>query len=95
MGPHRYHTYRGSRRVSILHRESNNQFNISVASSSASTDRALNNYCRFVHDIAEHCERYQSLFTYFASKGIEVQAFDLPGFGETGARADSVGITGG
>ncbi|KAF9381468.1 hypothetical protein CPB97_007740 [Podila verticillata] len=49
----------------------------------------------FVHDIAEHCERYQSLFTYFTSKGIEVQAFDLPGFGETGARADSLGVTGG
>ncbi|KAG0337580.1 hypothetical protein BG004_007584 [Podila humilis] len=49
----------------------------------------------FVHDIAEHCERYQSLFTCFASKGIEVQAFDLPGFGETGARAECLGVTGG
>ncbi|KAF9214591.1 hypothetical protein BGZ59_003401 [Podila verticillata] len=37
----------------------------------------------------------RSLFTYFASKGIEVQAFDLPGFGETGARAGSLGVTGG
>ncbi|KAF9561848.1 hypothetical protein EC968_005445 [Mortierella alpina] len=49
----------------------------------------------FVHDIVEHCERYQPLFVLFAGKGIEVQAFDLPGFGETGARADSLGITGG
>ncbi|CAO3567627.1 unnamed protein product [Mortierella alpina] len=49
----------------------------------------------FVHDILEHCERYQPLFVLFAGKGIEVQSFDLPGFGETGARADALGITGG
>ncbi|KAI8601228.1 Alpha/Beta hydrolase protein, partial [Dissophora ornata] len=49
----------------------------------------------FVHDILEHCERYHSLFAYFACKGIEVQSFDLPGFGETGARNDSRGNTGG
>ncbi|KAF9963190.1 hypothetical protein BGZ70_007592 [Mortierella alpina] len=49
----------------------------------------------FVHDIVEHCERYQPLFVLFAGKGIEVQSFDLPGFGETGARADALGITGG
>ncbi|KAF9585718.1 hypothetical protein BGW38_001057 [Lunasporangiospora selenospora] len=49
----------------------------------------------FVHDIIEHCERYQSLFAYFASKGIEVQGFDLPGFGETGVRAEASGFTGG
>ncbi|KAG0258733.1 hypothetical protein BG011_003105 [Mortierella polycephala] len=39
--------------------------------------------------------RYQPLFAFFAGKGIEVQSFDLPGFGETGARADAHGITGG
>ncbi|KAF9202823.1 hypothetical protein BGZ49_007052 [Haplosporangium sp. Z 27] len=49
----------------------------------------------FIHDIIEHCERYQSLFAYFADKGIEVQSFDLPGFGETGARANALGVTGG
>ncbi|KAF9985216.1 hypothetical protein BGZ75_003236 [Mortierella antarctica] len=49
----------------------------------------------FVHDIVEHCEKYQPLFVLFAGKGIEVQSFDLPGFGETGARADALGITGG
>ncbi|KAF9291794.1 hypothetical protein BGZ68_002173 [Mortierella alpina] len=49
----------------------------------------------FIHDIVEHCERYQPLFALFAGKGIEVQSFDLPGFGETGARADALGITGG
>lgn len=48
----------------------------------------------FVHDVLEHCERYHSLFVQFAIKGIEVQSFDLPGFGETGARADTQGITG-
>ncbi|KAK3844661.1 MAG: Alpha/Beta hydrolase protein [Linnemannia gamsii] len=49
----------------------------------------------FVHDIMEHCERYQPLFVQFAARGIEVQALDLPGFGETGAREDAYGITGG
>ncbi|KAF9955985.1 hypothetical protein BGZ72_003206 [Mortierella alpina] len=49
----------------------------------------------FVHDIVEHCERYQPLFVLFAGKGIEVQSFDLPGFGETGARANALGVTGG
>ncbi|KAI1315489.1 hypothetical protein EDD11_000722 [Mortierella claussenii] len=49
----------------------------------------------FIHDVVEHCERYQPLFIHFAGKGIEVQSFDLPGFGETGARADALGITGG
>ncbi|OAQ23010.1 alpha/beta-hydrolase, partial [Linnemannia elongata AG-77] len=49
----------------------------------------------FVHDIMEHCERYHPLFVQFAARGIEVQAFDLPGFGETGAREDAHGITGG
>lgn len=43
----------------------------------------------------EHCERYQPLFVQFAARGIEVQAFDLPGFGETGTREDAHGITGG
>ncbi|KAF9913028.1 hypothetical protein EC991_005896 [Linnemannia zychae] len=43
----------------------------------------------------EHCERYQPLFVQFAARGMEVQAFDLPGFGETGAREDAYGITGG
>ncbi|KAF9148627.1 hypothetical protein BG015_009634 [Linnemannia schmuckeri] len=49
----------------------------------------------FVHDIMEHCERYQPLFVQFAARGMEVQSFDLPGFGETGAREDAYGITGG
>ncbi|KAG0242696.1 Alpha/Beta hydrolase protein [Mortierella sp. GBAus27b] len=49
----------------------------------------------FVHDVPEHCERYHPLFTQFAIKGIEVHSFDLPGFGETGFRADTRGITGG
>ncbi|KAG0235928.1 hypothetical protein BGW41_000619 [Actinomortierella wolfii] len=49
----------------------------------------------FVHDITEHCERYHPFFIYFAAKGIEVQAFDLPGFGETGGRANNLGVTGG
>ncbi|GJJ76927.1 hypothetical protein EMPS_09286 [Entomortierella parvispora] len=49
----------------------------------------------FVHDVVEHCERYQPMFAAFAGKGIEVQSFDLPGFGETGVRADAQGITGG
>ncbi|KAF8945254.1 hypothetical protein BGZ47_003013 [Haplosporangium gracile] len=49
----------------------------------------------FVHDIMEHCERYQPLFVQFAARGMEVQAFDLPGFGETGVREDAYGITGG
>ncbi|KAG0054503.1 hypothetical protein BGZ83_011097 [Gryganskiella cystojenkinii] len=49
----------------------------------------------FVHDVVEHCERYQPLFATFAGKGIEVQSLDLPGFGETGARADVQGVTGG
>ncbi|KAF9927247.1 hypothetical protein FBU30_003358 [Linnemannia zychae] len=49
----------------------------------------------FIHDIMEHCERYHSLFVQFAARGIEVQAIDLPGFGETGARGDAYGITGG
>ncbi|KAG0281496.1 hypothetical protein BGZ96_001109 [Linnemannia gamsii] len=49
----------------------------------------------FVHDVMEHCERYQPLFIQFAARGMEVQAFDLPGFGETGAREEAYGITGG
>ncbi|KAF9978739.1 hypothetical protein BGZ73_000749 [Actinomortierella ambigua] len=49
----------------------------------------------FVHDIMEHCERYHPFFIYFAAKGIEVQAFDMPGFGETGGRAKNMGVTGG
>ncbi|KAF9165668.1 hypothetical protein DFQ27_002893 [Actinomortierella ambigua] len=49
----------------------------------------------FVHDIMEHCERYHPFFIYFAATGIEIQAFDMPGFGETGGRAKNMGITGG
>ncbi|KAG0305318.1 hypothetical protein BGZ98_004323 [Dissophora globulifera] len=58
-------------------------------------DQSVESVIVFVHDVLEHCERYNSLFGYMSSKGIEVQAFDLPGFGETGARSDMHGITGG
>ncbi|KAF9345885.1 hypothetical protein BGX26_002638 [Mortierella sp. AD094] len=58
-------------------------------------DTATESVVVFIHDIVEHCEGYQPLFAYFADKGIEVQSFDLPGLGETGARANSLENTGG
>ena len=43
----------------------------------------------FVHGFSEHVERYD--FSEFASKGIQVTAFDQRGFGRTAARTNTEG----
>jgi len=39
-----------------------------------------------VHGIAEHSGRYERTGTLMAAAGVDVHAFDLPGFGESGGR---------
>jgi alpha-beta hydrolase superfamily lysophospholipase len=39
-----------------------------------------------VHGIAEHSGRYELLGNRFAAKGLDVQAYDLRGFGQSGGR---------
>ena len=46
-----------------------------------------------VHSIIEHVERYNYFFGKFADRGISVFAFDQRGWGQTGQKDKSFGIT--
>lgn len=49
----------------------------------------------FVHGFVEYVERYNYYFSQFAERGISVFAFDQRGFGKTGQKTDSLGVTSG
>jgi len=47
----------------------------------------------FVHGFVEHVDRYDHVFEKFAEEGIFVFGFDQRGFGQTGAKTKSLGVT--
>ncbi|KAG0006156.1 hypothetical protein BGZ80_002005 [Entomortierella chlamydospora] len=49
----------------------------------------------FVHGFGEHIVRYDHVFEEFNKAGIQVSSFDQRGFGKTGKKSKSLGLTGG
>ncbi|RUP48687.1 Alpha/Beta hydrolase protein [Jimgerdemannia flammicorona] len=46
-----------------------------------------------IHGFGEHCARYHHVTSEFAKIGILTHAFDQRGFGETGRKSQSLGVT--
>lgn len=47
----------------------------------------------FVHGFVEYIERYDYFFEQFANRGVSVFSYDQRGFGRTGQKTDTFGVT--